>query len=141
MGITFQLQDGLLSFITTGDVEFDSGLQSLESGLKAALHHPVQPEGGWHLFFDIRESDETRSSADLRAITEAIYANRQYLSGGCAILVDGPYYYAMGRMVATFMESLGLQAFVFSDERQADNWKRALASQMIPKRRRTDLED
>ena len=66
MPIRYAHDNGILAFTVHGDVEFESGTDILEAGLRSA-----RTAGGsskWHLLFDIRQSTEHRESDELRDI-------------------------------------------------------------------------
>ncbi len=121
MPITFEVRDRVLRFVTLGDVDYADGLTVLKAGFEAAA--ASTPAGGlWGLLFDIRNSSENRNSDELRGIASTIYRHRHLLSGRCAVLATDPLHYGLARMFAVFMESLGLQAMVFTKVGDAEAW-------------------
>lgn len=118
MGISFELKDRTIRFVTVGDVDFAAGLQVLEAALATA----AEQGSGWGLLFDIRSSSENRSADELRGVAEVIARHRDALSGQCAILAADPLHYGLARMFGVFAESLGLTAMVFRTEAEALAW-------------------
>jgi len=125
MPLTFQLVDQTIHFETRGDVVYQSGLEVLRQGLLAA---GTRGPGPWHLWFDIRASEENRPEDDLRGIAAVIAAQRAILSGRCAIVVAQPLHFGLARMFGVFMESLGFTVHVGYDPATAQRWLNAAPS-------------
>ncbi|MBM3290445.1 MAG: hypothetical protein FJY92_09860 [Candidatus Hydrogenedentes bacterium] len=126
MGISYETSEGVLTFLTRGEVDFAGGLQVLQRGFAdAAAKSASDPSVKWHLLFDIRESTENRSSGELRGIAEIIAAHRSILTGRCALVVASPLYYGLGRVFAVFMEGFGLTVTVVHSGPDALAWLRA----------------
>jgi hypothetical protein len=122
MGMSYHLSDGVIRFVTAGDVVFRRGIDVLREALTAAAAAP--PPGGWHLSFDIRASTENRPADDLRGVAQLLNAYRPILSARCVVVAADPLHYGLGRMFAAYMDTLDLTTAVFYDPADADRWLR-----------------
>ncbi len=120
MGIAYHLHGDVLSFVTTGDVDYAEGTRVLEAGFAEAAR--TGPERRWGLLFDIRSSTENRSSNELRHIAFLVSAHQSILTGQCALVATDPLHFGLARMAGVYMESLGLKANVFHDPEKALTW-------------------
>jgi nitrogenase molybdenum-iron protein alpha/beta subunit len=123
VGLTYQLADDIIRFVTIGDVGFADGQAVLRAAFAAAATAPVP--GGWHLLFDIRSSAENRSAAELQAIADLFARARPSLSGRCAVVAADPLRFGVARMFGAFVESLGFTAMVVTRPPEAETWLRA----------------
>jgi len=123
MALKYELDDQVIRYTTVSDVEFDQGTRTLENGLEAAK--AKDPSQLWHILFDIRESNENRSSGELNFIAIIIGEHRSMLSGRCAIVVADPLHYGLGRMFATIMMNYQMMVEVKHDVEEAERWLRS----------------
>ncbi len=126
MGIAFQLHRTEIRFRTTGDVDYGDGLQTMRSAFAAAK----APDAGtlWDLLFDISESQENRSSDELRGVAEEIERHRELLPGRAAVVATNPLHYGLARMFCVFMQSVGFEAMVFASVGEGTSCLQSLRS-------------
>lgn len=73
---------------------------------------------------DIRQMDYFPSVADLKEIAFEYIRLRAAFRCGTAFIVSNDRHYALGRFLATLVDTAGLRMGVFRDPAQAENWLR-----------------
>ncbi len=120
MPLRHELRDGVLWFVTEGDVDYEAGLGVLEQGIEEA--HRAAADRRWDVVFDIRESAENRSKHELVGVAAFVAGHRDVLSGRCAVVASDPFHFALARMFSAHAESRGVEALVTRDVRAALDW-------------------
>jgi hypothetical protein len=89
---------------------------------KAALDDP-KSAGGINVLIDVRQSKETRSSEEMRAIADLFAASSSF-NGRCAMLVnpDSAVRYGLARMLSAFADMRNVEFAVFHEEKAALAW-------------------
>jgi hypothetical protein len=117
MGLSFELRDGIGIFSSSGDVEYDEGMQVFRSGLEELARSEHAPA---RMLFDLLESTESRSQAELRAIVDVA---KQHLPGGrMALAAQSDLLFGLSRMFGIHAEQAGFEAAVFKSRDEAIAW-------------------
>jgi len=120
MPLTHELRDRAIWIITRGDVVYEDGLSSVERALEAARER--DPDIGWDIVFDIRDSRENRSAAELERIAELVDNARPLLSGRCAVIAGSDYLFGVSRMFQAYCELRNLDSIVVRDPGELQDW-------------------
>ena len=90
---------------------------------------------GVNLLIDVRNSEETRSSDEMRVLAHRIGGCPNFM-GRCAMLVPGAtsVRYGLARMLAAFAEADGHEFVVFTDEAEALAWLEAAGQNAPPEK-------
>jgi len=118
MPIKFSLDDKnkIGVFTTIGNVEFEDGMKILHLGLNT-----ISEQCDNHLIlFDIRQSEENRSSEELKGLAEVI--KQQLGMAKMAIVVEDDFYYGVSRVFMANSDLLDMDSNVFRDPQEAINW-------------------
>ena len=116
MPITFHIDNNIGIYITKGDVEFSEGMSVLLGGLqeiKSKLESPL-------ILFDLRESEENRSSNEISSIADVV---GMHVEGAkVAMLVNRAPYFGLSRVFEAYVESSNVQTRVFKEYEDALSW-------------------
>lgn len=112
MPLTYRIDDGLLTFTTIGDVEFSAGMKVLLEGLSQYATSGAQRP---RILFDLEQSIENRSAADLRSI--AVVVGQNVPSARIACLVASDLHYGLSRMFGVYLGDDGMVMRVFYRDR------------------------
>ena len=96
--------------------------EEILSRLVGALTDP-RSNVGVHLVIDVRRSEESRTSDEMRVVAKSIRKCKNF-SGRCAMLVDpaSTLRYGLARMLSIHAELEGKVFEVFNDEAKALAW-------------------
>ena len=117
MPLTFDLEEGVGVFRSSGEVDYQEAMQVYQGGLDALVERndPVSL-----VLFDLLESNENRSQAELRAIVDA--ARRSLGEARMALLARSELLYGLSRMFSAFAEQAGFDVEVFKRRDEALSW-------------------
>ncbi len=112
---------GIVHIYAVGNYAFEETYNNY----KAALNDPKSADG-INALVDVRESRETRTSEEMRAIAD-LFALSSHFKGRCAMLVspDSAVRYGLARMLSAFADMRNLTFSVFHEEKAALNWLEA----------------
>ena len=109
---------GVVHCYAVGNYSFEETFNNYQK----ALNDP-NSSNGVHLIMDVRESDETRTTHEMKVLADLL-AESPTFKGCCAIIVDpeAQVRYGLGRMLSAFGEMRNLDFEVFHDEDEAYSW-------------------
>lgn len=122
MALVYRMEDRCIVLASQGHVAYEEGLQVFSAAITAAQ---ASPFSSWHILFDITASEEDRSEQELRGIASFIAANKEILSGRCAIVADDPLHFGLSRMFQAYCASLDVAVEVFDQLSTARSWLEA----------------
>ena len=109
---------GIVHCFAVGNYTFEETYNNY----KASLDDP-KSANGINVLIDVRQSKETRSSEEMRAIAD-LFASSSSFNGRCAMLVnpDSAVRYGLARMLSAFADMRNLEFSVFHEEKAALAW-------------------
>ena len=119
MPLTFDFEDGVGVFRSSGEVQYEEAMQVYQGGLDALV---ARDDAVSLVLFDLLESGENRSQAELRAIVDA--ARRTLGDARMALVAKSGLLYGLSRMFSAFAEQAGFAVEVFKRREEALAWLR-----------------
>ena len=122
MPIACEFQDGLLLLTISGDYP----LRELVDGIISAYSNPKFTTST-SVLMDARQSTANRSSEDVWLSSQKLVGQQPagYVGKWAIVVGDGPFRFALGRMGALTMESMGVPMAAFTDVNAALEYLRA----------------
>lgn len=122
MALIYRMDKGCIVLVSEGSVQYEEGLQIFTEAIAAAQ---ASPHTHWHILFDITKSEEDRSEQELRGIASFVAANKEILSGRCAIVAADPLHFGLSRMFQAYCASIEVSVEIFEDLEAAHSWLKA----------------
>ena len=122
MALHCSIQNDILEIRSVGDQELDVGLAQLDAGMELADEVYKKNGNGVDLLLDLVESEESKSTADLKAIASYFSARCPPLSGRIAIVAPEDFLYGLSRVFSAWADPNKLDTSVFRSHAEAWAW-------------------